>query len=158
MELTQFLKNVASAQLHDVFHDISGEISLRPEQSITQTSGAVYGLAVELTNQELLAFREELPKRKRNFPFQPIEGSWYALYWGKDLTPGARIKAHVQGHKNNGNAHLKKYKALNNKNIKYAALFVSNYEDFEGYLHANYQPILGTKKKGSSTKIVRVLL
>jgi hypothetical protein len=157
MDLIEFLKSVANRNNHEIYSEISGNISFLPAALIQQSSGSIYGLVVELTQQELSLLKKELPKRKQNIQFSAIEGNWYPLYWGKDLTPGARIKAHVQGHKNNGNANLKKYQVLKNKNIKYAALFVSKYELFEAHLHANYQPLLGSSKKGSVAKIVKVM-
>lgn len=157
LDIKSFIKKEAKKFNRSIFDEIEGEIKIGHDCEYTQSSGAVYGLFVEFNNEELKQFIKELPKKLQQESYKPIQECWYALYWGKDLTPGARVKAHVQGHRNNGNARLKNYKTLKGKKIKYAAVYVEQYEKFEMELHEKYQPLLGTRRRGSASKIVRVL-
>lgn len=157
-ELINFLKAQAVAAAHAIHEQMSGEILIFDDsKAISQSVGAVYGLVVELNDQELAALIGELPRRKKPRVHAPLFGSFYPLYWGKDMNPGSRIRAHVQNHASTGNARLETYAGLRGKPIQYAAVWVSGYEDFESRLHASFPPILGQGRRGKTSDLVSVL-
>lgn len=153
--LTKFLKEYAARQGLKVPTEASGEIVITQfQRSIKQSTGAVYGLIVELSGSDIEAASEEIQVDGK----APIFENWYALYWGKDSNPGARIRAHVQNHQGTGNAKLEKYRFLHGKPIIYSMIWVEKYEQFEKSLHAEFSPLLGSRRPGSLSKIVTIEL
>lgn len=156
MDIATFIEALAGATNHQAGGSLSGAIELSTTNKITQPYGAVYGVVVELNKESFDALRPQLPKTRRGKQFVPLEEDWYPLYWGKDLTPPSRIRAHVQGHKN-GNARLHQYAVLHNRPIRYGFAFVRDYEVFETLLHDRYPPILGSSRTGKRSTLVEVL-
>lgn len=137
------MKRVARPAGFEIYNSIYGEIRLENKIPITQSSGAVYGIWV---------YSEEIPNGIKSLPGH---NKWYPVYWGKDISPVSRIKAHVQGHKN-GNINLPSHEFLRNKELIYGAVLVSSYRKFENFLHQRYIPILGTDRQGRKSSIIRI--
>jgi len=141
-----FLRRVARAKGYTVFDSIYGDISLDRNSPITQSSGAVYGIwafSDSSIRDELLA----IPGHRNYFP----------VYWGKDISPVSRMKAHVQGHRNNGNIRLREQNELQGKRLIYAAILISNYQQFEQLLIERYVPMLGTRRVGSRSRVIEII-
>lgn len=144
-QVTVFLRSIASIQGNTVFNEVFGDIILSNKKPIKQSSGAVYGIFVESKN--VIGKTKEIPGNK----------NWYPVYWGKDLTPPFRIRAHIQNYMGTGNAKLKERKEIKGKELIFGAIFVSKYKEFEKYLHENYKPLLGKNSAGNRAKIIEVI-
>ena len=142
--VSRFVRRVAQASGFDVYDAIYGEILLGNPTPIQQSSGAVYGIWV---------FSDEIPEGIESLPGHR---NWYPVYWGKDIAPVSRMKAHVQGHRN-GNINLPSRVFLRNKQIIYGAILVSNYQNFEQFLHGRYTPMFGTNRVGSRSTIIEIV-
>jgi hypothetical protein len=76
-ELINFLKAQAVSAAHAIHEQMSGEILIfEDSKAISQSVGAVYGLVVELNDQELSALIGELPRRKKPRVHAPLFGSF----------------------------------------------------------------------------------
>lgn len=142
--VTTFLRSVAARYDYQVFNDMFGTIDLTADLPITQSSGAVYGIWAKAA----------LPLRAG---LQPILGhpEWFPVYWGKDISPVSRMKAHVKGHKN-GNINLPEVKEVQGKPLIFGAILVARYQAFEALLHSNYRPMLGTSRPGKRSTVVHI--
>lgn len=144
-EVTRFLSNEAKKQGFTVFEAIYGEMCLNEDKPIKQSSGAVYGI-----------FAESATPLKQGI--KSIDHSnFYPVYWGKDIAPVSRLKAHVQNHQNTGNANLRGIAEIQNKKVIFGAILVSDYQKFEEYLHNTYPPLTGTNKTGRLSQIIEVI-
>lgn len=139
-----FLRKVAEVNMHNVYNDLFGSINLTENMPITQSSGAVYGIWA----------KAPAPLRDGLKPL-PDYPEWYPIYWGKDISPVSRMKAHVKGHKN-GNINLPEVKEINGKDIIFGAVLVGRYQAFETLLHKKYPPMLGSPKPGKKSTVVRI--
>ncbi|SHG46671.1 hypothetical protein SAMN02745753_03976 [Marinomonas polaris DSM 16579] len=146
-EVVNFLVEEATSEGFKTESAIFGELFLENEpRSIRQSTGAVYGVLVE----------SKTPPRK---DLKPIKGfpNLYPVYWGKDIAPVSRLKAHVQNHQSTGNADLRSIEEIQGKRLLFGAIFVEKYSEFEGYLHDSYPPIKGQKSRGRTGTIVEVI-
>jgi hypothetical protein len=158
MNLMEFLRTQAVAEKLELYEEIFGEIEIsNGSKRITQSTGSVYGLVVQLDQNSLNEVLSQLPKNRRVCEPKPLFDNCYPLYWGKDINPGSRIKAHVQNPEGTGNAKLDTYSSLYEKKIIYAAILVSKYESFEAFLHKNFPPLLGQGRRGKVSRIVTIL-
>lgn len=139
-----FLRSVAAEHGYQVFNDMFGTIDLTADLPITQSSGAVYGIWA----------KAESPLRSG---LEPIPGhpKWFPVYWGKDITPVSRMKAHVKGHEN-GNINLPIVKEVQGKPLIFGAILVEKYQAFEAILHSCYRPMLGSSRPGKQSTVVRI--
>ncbi|MDR9864403.1 MULTISPECIES: hypothetical protein [Pseudomonas] len=140
----KFLKLFAAEhglQVHDCLY---GAIELGGEFPIEQSSAAVYGIWAHMS---------EPPRR--GLAQVPGFSGWYPVYWGKDISPVSRIKAHVQGHKN-GNIGLPGILELSGARLVFGAVLVSEYQRFEALLHQHCPPFKGTPSIGRQGTVVRV--
>lgn len=140
------LKKEAEENNFIIFSEIFGELNLSDSVPIKQSSGSVYGILVELQNAPKAGIR-------------PINfnSNLYPVYWGKDISPVSRLKAHVQNHRSTGNANLKSRQELVGKRLLFGAILVSKYSDFEAHLHKKYPPMIGTSRIGRTSKIIEIL-
>ncbi len=83
--VAQFLNNLAETNGYKVFNFLYGVIKDRQPFSILQSSGAVYGIWVQ---------SDKSPAK--NIAEIPDNKGWYPVYWGKDITPVSRVKAHTK--------------------------------------------------------------
>lgn len=143
-EVVDFLKTFAAAEGHEVFDAIFGSISIGARYPITQSSGSVYGIWVQ----------SDLPPTETIASIPGFE-NWYPVYWGKDISPVSRMKAHVQGHKN-GNIALPTVIEVQNKNLIFGAILVARYRDFEKLLHQRFPPLKGSAASGRSQTVVHI--
>lgn len=143
-EVICFLREIACNLGYKVYNDVFGEIKLSDSVPIEQSSGAVYGIFVESNN------------KLKNVEPIPYLTNWYPVYWGADVTPPGRIKAHVQGHQN-GNAKLQSVKEIQGKRLIYGAILVNKYKEFEKYLHEKFKPLLGKDRAGNKAKIIEII-
>ncbi|CAK2832610.1 conserved hypothetical protein [Vibrio crassostreae] len=144
-QVVDFLTKQAESINCQVFNSIFGEICLDDVKPIKQSSGAVYGILVE----------SETPINKSLKPIPNIN-NFYPVYWGKDIAPVSRMKAHVQNHQGTGNANLSAITELKGKKIIYGAIMVSDYEKFESHLHASFPPLKGTNRRGRVSQIIEI--
>jgi len=144
-EVVKFLKKIAADEGFLVLDSMFGKIQLGQEFPIKQSSGAVYGIWVH----------DAVPP-KNNLSEMPGNAGWYPVYWGKDVSPVSRIKAHVQGHKNNGNANLPSVKEIQGKSLIFGAILVARYDEFEAMLHRRHPPLKGTASKGRAHQVIQV--
>lgn len=126
----------------------SGEFTL-PAYRPTLFPGAVYGFAAHLDRTELKALFEEARARKRSRAsrlksINPIEGTLYPLYWGKDKHLGARPYQHLNDPRKTGAIRLLTYRSLRGKRIACVSLVVSDYAAAERILRSAYPDMLKT--------------
>jgi hypothetical protein len=139
-----FLKSVASTHAYEVFDSMFGEIRLGENSPITQSSGSVYGIWVNTV----------VPLEPGCTPI-PTFPDWYPVYWGKDIAPMSRMKAHVQGHKN-GNVNLPSIPELQGRKLIYGGILVARYREFEQLLHKEYPPMRGSAANGRNSTVVLI--
>ncbi|MDI1333967.1 hypothetical protein [Pseudomonas sp.] len=140
----KFLKLFAAQhglQVHDCLY---GAIELGETFPIEQSAAAVYGIWAYMPASPKIGLAQ-VP----GFP------DWYPVYWGKDISPVSRIKAHVQGHKN-GNIGLPSIVELRGARLVFGAVLVSEYQRFEALLHLHCPPFKGTPSIGRQSTVVRV--
>jgi hypothetical protein len=140
----QFLKAIAAEHGFAVYDCIYGTIDVEAAYPIEQSAGAVYGIWANLP----------VAPRPGLLPI-PEYRDWYPVYWGKDISPVSRLKAHVKGHKN-GNIKLKTIREISGAPLVYGALLVSEYSRFERLLHERFPPLKGTHAIGRASTVVRV--
>ncbi|WP_157178751.1 hypothetical protein [Herbaspirillum rubrisubalbicans] len=145
-EVVLFLQSVASKEGFSTFDSTFGNIYLGEKHSFQQSSGAVYGIFVESITPPQVGFTK-----------LPGFDNWQPLYWGKDMTPPSRIRAHVQGHSGNGNIDLKSIKEISGRRLIFGAIFVSEYAKFERLLHAQFPPLKGRNSAGRSHTVTKVI-
>ncbi len=97
----------------------------------------VYGIAVEIQDdgdkQKLFGEATKIgavAKRCKSIcDWQPLDkdGKWYPLYWGADLTLGARIRSHAGKLTKTGSIYLSKKPFLKNYNMVYGAILCRDY-------------------------------
>ncbi len=142
--IPKFLKSFAAEhgfQVHDCMY---GAIQLGDTFPIQQSAAAVYGIWAHMPASPRAGLAE--------VPGYP---GWYPVYWGKDIAPVSRIKAHVQGHKN-GNIGLANIAELRGARLVFGAILVSEYQRFEALLHQRCPPFKGTASFGRQSTVVRV--
>jgi hypothetical protein len=139
-----FLKNVADKYKYKTFDAMFGEIKLGESFPIRQSSGAVYGIWVNT----------DAPPKNGCAPI-PDFAQWYPVYWGKDIAPMSRLKAHVQGHKN-GNVNLPTIQEIHGHPLIFGGILVARYHQFEQLLHLRYPPLRGQSTGGKVSTVVRV--
>lgn len=140
----KFLKLFAAEhglQVHDCLY---GAIELGCKFPIQQSAAAVYGIWAHMP----IAPKTGLAQVP-GFP------GWYPVYWGKDISPLSRLKAHVQGHKN-GNIDLPSIVELKGVRLVFGAVLVSEYQRFEALLHQHCPPFKGTPSIGRQSTVVMV--
>ncbi len=140
----EFLKGFALKRNFAVHDCVYGSINLGRSFPIEQSCGAVYGIWAS----------SPTPIRTGLAPI-PGYPQWYPVYWGKDITPVSRLKAHVQGHQN-GNINLPSIPELENLPLVFGSIFVAHYDEFERLLHAGFPPLRGTPRAGRQSTVVKV--
>jgi len=140
----EFLKSVAKQHGFAVSDCLYGSIHMGRDFPIEQSCGAVYGIWAKAAAPPKAGLKA-LP----NYP------DWYPVYWGKDISPVSRLKAHVQGHRN-GNINLATIDSLSNLPLVYGAILVERYQCFESLLHRNYPPLRGSARRGRLSSVVKV--
>ena len=140
----QFLKTVAAENGFAVHDCLYGSIHIGRDRPIEQASGAVYGIWAKAA----------LPLQAGLAPLPGYQG-WFPVYWGKDISPVSRLKAHVQGHKN-GNINLPALAEVQGLPLVFGAVLVSNYKRFEALLHSTYPPLRGSRMSGRQASVVKV--
>ena len=91
------------------------------ECDLTDNCGSVYGFAIKIENEtdkhELFEAANKNGDIKEGIDeksWNPIDDSYYPLYWGKDKYMGARINAHMNNYKSTGTIQLNMKKYLRN--------------------------------------------
>lgn len=143
-KVVQFLKDLANHESFDVFDSLHGTIFIGQTPAIHQSCGSVYGIWAR-SSTPLSPELEAIPGH----------GDWYPVYWGKDISPVSRMKAHVQGHEN-GNIDLPNVAEVMGKELIFGAILVARYNSFESLLHDRFPPFKGSSKEGSRAKVVRI--
>ena len=108
----EFLKDFALKRNFAVHDCVYGSINLGRSFPIEQSCGAVYGIWAS----------SPTPIRTGLAPI-PGYPQWYPVYWGKDITPVSRLKAHVQGHQN-GNINLPSIPELENLPLVFGSILL----------------------------------
>jgi hypothetical protein len=140
----KFLKSFAAEHGFRVHDCLYGSIELGSPFPIQQSAAAVYGIWAEMPS----------PPKPRLAEVPGFPG-WYPVYWGKDIAPVSRIKAHVQGHAN-GNIGLPTVAELRDARLVFGAVLVSEYQRFESMLHERCPPFKGTRSFGRQSTVVKV--
>jgi hypothetical protein len=144
--VVDFLKKVACDNGYKVVDSIFGDILLQNDDAIQQSSGAVYGIWVQSASR---------PNSK--VEVVPDHPGWFPVYWGKDIAPVSRMKAHVQDHARTGNIALRKMKNIQCLPIIFGAILVADYQAFEKLLHDKYPPMRGSSKTGKKSTVIRII-
>lgn len=144
-DVVQFLKRVAATHGFQTLDSMFGIVRLGQDLPILQSSGAVYGIWVQ----------DEVPPKPHVSEIPDFPG-WYPVYWGKDVAPVSRMKAHVQGHKANGNANLPAMPEIQGKTLIFGAILVEKYDAFEAMLHRQFRPLKGTAARGRSHTVISI--
>ncbi|MDD2810262.1 hypothetical protein [Rhodoferax sp.] len=139
------LKKEAEENSFTLFSEIFGELCLSDSAAIKQSSGAVYGILAE--SDSILGEGVKAINPDSNL---------YPVYWGKDIAPVSRLKAHVQNHQSTGNANLRSREELVGKHLFFGAILVSRYTEFEAHLHSKYPPMIGTGARGRVSQIIEI--
>lgn len=142
----KFLKELAAKNGFTVHDSIYGSIHLGKLPSVEQSCDAVYGIWAQSASPLKLGIL--------SLPGYP---QWYPVYWGKDISPVSRLKAHVQGHKN-GNVNLPNVPEVKGLELVFGSILVERYEEFERLLHSRYPPLRGSGRTGRQATVVRVRL
>jgi len=140
----KFLKAVAAEHGFSIHDCLYGSIHIGRERPIEQASAAVYGIWA----------KSPTPPRIGLSPLPDYE-DWYPVYWGKDISPVSRLKAHVQGHKN-GNINLPGLSQVQGLPLVFGAVLVTEYRRFESLLHTKYPPLRGSPNVGRQASVVMV--
>lgn len=128
-----------------------------PYCEIKGTMGGVYGIAVEIQDdgdkQKLFEEATKIgavAKRCKSIgDWHPLDegGKWYPLYWGADLTLGARIRSHARKPAKTGSVYLSQKSFLQGHIIVYGAILCSDYLNVEKDLHNDYKDLFKTTNK-----------
>jgi len=160
--IVEWMKNLASQNNFKISNSIYGEFVLT-NKKVTQNVGSVYGIWVKLNSTEKDELWNDILKinSKKNITdkenFLPIVEKWYPLYWGKDINPGSRIRAHANKPKGTSSLDLPKYKSLKKITVIYGNILVEKYYDFEKLLHSKYIPLLGDRRRGNTSKMIIIM-
>ena len=144
-EVIEFLRKEAGKHQFTIFNDVFGRIELNAKLPIKQSSGAVYGV--------LAYSKTQISGEIKSIP--SLE-NFYPIYWGKDISPIKRIVAHVQNHEGTGNANLRSCEQIQDKDLIFGAIFVSDYKKFEDHLHRFYPSLLGTGGGGRTSTVIEI--
>lgn len=160
-EVTSFLKKVLSDQKDKftMYDNLHGEITINDSDDkiiggnskVHLSTGSVYGIFA--IKQESSNVEELFEEVKNNVNAIDDNNTIYPIYWGKDIKAGSRIPIHVRPNPNTGNAKLEEINKLRNFKLIYGCVFVTNYKEFEKYLHDTYPPLIGTSQSGKGSKI-----
>jgi hypothetical protein len=112
--------------------------------------GAVYGIAVILTDSEARALEDEArDKRSLKTPLDKIrkltlgDARAIPLYWGKDAAVGYRLYRHLLDDKpKSGCLGARFYASLANHDLLTASVPVCDFAAFERHMEAEYPPML----------------
>lgn len=140
----KFLKKFAAENKFAIYDCLYGSINLGQPYPVEQSCGAVYGIWAQ-SSEPLTAGLSPLP----GYP------QWYPVYWGKDISPVSRLKAHVQGHQN-GNIDLPNIREVQGLPLVFGSVLVARYEQFERLLHSTFPPLRGSGRPGRQATVVRV--
>ena len=162
-EVIEFLRNTALTVKNEfkIYDNLYGEIKLNDSEEklggmsiVHLSAGSVYGIfAIKKENSDL----DKLFKETNN-KIKPIDkdNKIFPIYWGKDINQGSRILTHARPRKKTGNAKLEEIKELRNFILIYGYIFISNYEEFEIYLHKEYPPLIGTTRHGNTSRYTKI--
>lgn len=120
------------------------------EATISDCRGGVYGFFIEFKNEEeFKSFNDEARgkkyiKEKVLGDWKAAIGSYYPLYWGKDINLGARLKAHTKSFKSTCTIQMSDRKKLINHKIIFGAMLCNDYDEIEKNLHDKYPDIYKT--------------
>lgn len=146
-EVVRFLITEAEKLNLKIFNSVFGEIHLeRSSHLIDQSSGSIYGIVAE-ADKPLIQNLNSLNNFSKLFP----------VYWGKDISPVSRLRAHTRNYKSVGNANLKSLKEIRGKRLIFGAIFIEKYFEFEKYLHNNYPPLISSLMKGRRSNIIKII-
>lgn len=141
--VAMFLEAFAQLQGFGRHTSIHGRILLGQVFPLEQNVGAVYGICA--VSSAPIGNTQPLP----NAALVPV-------YWGKDVSPASRVKAHAQGHRN-GNINLPTMTQVHGLELYYGAILIERYEQFEDTLRRHFPPIAGGGRRGRVGTVVRVL-
>lgn len=136
----------------DANYYLSGEVTDAgtSKAALSDCRGGVYGFFIEFKDeQELESFKSEVHGEKYIKEtvlegWKPAIGSYYPLYWGKDINLGARLKAHTKSFKSTYTIQMSDRKELINHKIIFGAMLCNDYDEIEKNLHDKYPDIYKT--------------
>ena len=110
-------------------------------KTVKQNVGSVYGIWVKATQEEL---DDYMKKHKSNL--KEFKG-YLPLYWGKDISPCARLCAHLEKPQETGSIDLINSKYAE-RDIVFGCILTKEYSTIEQRLHKEYPPLCGTNGLG----------
>ena len=148
--VSKWLKKVAEANNFKTYEYIGGTFDFQ-NNIIKQSSGSVYGIWIATDESS----REEIKQATADFNNKGGPDGFAPLYWGKDISPGSRIKGHFKTSKGTGGLNLYKSKYVNCHMI-YGVILVENYLSFEKLLHNKYRPLIGSSLNGRCSSLTKI--
>lgn len=125
-----------------------------------QSTGSVYGIWIEVEDAKKEDLFNELSLIYQidiNDQAKKIQGNWYPLYWGKDISPSKRTKDHFDCSDTTSSLKLLKSDLLSEYRFVYGIILVHKYEEFEKLLHKKISPIIGSDFRGRKVEKVSVI-
>lgn len=101
----------------DYLDCLAGTITFSDDRCKLEERGGVYGIAIELTDDEKKDFFEN-NNQKSSLSFdkwKPIAKNFYPLYWGKDSNLGFRLYGHTKSRKSTATLQLNSRECLKKK-------------------------------------------
>lgn len=117
--------------------------------ALSDERGSVYGIAIELSDDEKKTFFDALVNKKKGIKAErwvSIGDNYYPLYWGIDINMGARLSAHIKDYIGTGALQLNT-RSMEDFKIIYGAIPCLNRAKHEKTLRNTYPDILKTIKK-----------
>ncbi len=128
------------------------------EISLSFRVGSVYGIFVQLNDEEIEQFKKDLIKyggfyKNRLLNWKPIKDNFYPLYWGSDQYIGSRLLAHSKSPVSTGTLHLNNRKELIDKKIIYGAILCDDYKESEKRMRKLYPDVYKTKSRKKNNNL-----
>ena len=147
--VSEWLHETAQANGFQTYHSLFGRFNFDYDV-VEQSQGSVYGIWI--------CCNEKVPRDIRIRAQKQGYGEYIPLYWGKDINPGSRIRAHFNTPKSTGGLNLarSKYKDMD---LIFGVIYVDRYEEFEEFLIEKYPTLENDDdyNKGKSPSTVEIM-
>lgn len=147
--VTDWLCEIAEKNGFETYSSLFGRFNFDYDV-VEQSQGSVYGIWIR--------FNEKVPLDIKIEAKMNGYDEYIPLYWGKDINPGSRIRAHLNTPKNTGGLNLanSKYKDMD---LIFGVIYVDRYEEFEKFLIENYPALENDDdyNKGKSPSTVEIM-
>lgn len=145
--VAQWLKNyVGPTRFCDAFW---GDYDF-PNEKMNQNVGAVYGIWMKASEDELLEYTHQYGKSLNSF------NGYIPVYWGKDVSPCHRLAAHFKTPKSTGGLNLIK-STYTGRELIFGCILTKEYATIEKRLHDEYPALAGSDRAGKSSNKRKIL-